>query len=70
MNDIIERDVDTKTVTGSVKSIRGSVVDVFFQGHLPQINQMLLAGKEQSIVLEVASYLNQTDARSIAFHST
>jgi F-type H+-transporting ATPase subunit beta len=70
MNDIIERDVDTKTVTGSVKSIRGSVVDVFFQGHLPQINQMLLAGKEQSIVLEVASYLNETDVRCIAFHST
>ncbi len=70
MNDIIERDVNTETVTGSVKSIRGSVVDVSFQGHTPQINQMLLAGKEQNIVLEVASYLNETEVRCIAFHTT
>jgi F-type H+-transporting ATPase subunit beta len=70
MNDIIEHNADTKTVTGSVKSIRGSVVDISFQGHAPQINQMLLAGKEQNIVLEVASYLNETEVRCIAFHTT
>ncbi len=63
-------DVEPITNTGSVKSVRGSVVDVCFQGLLPQINQMLLAGKEQNIVLEVASYLNETDVRCIAFHST
>ena len=70
MNDKTERDVDPKTVTGSVKSVRSSVVDVSFQGQLPQINQMLLAGREQNIVLEVADYLNETDVRCIAFHTT
>lgn len=65
-----EYDVEPITNTGSVKSVRGSVVDVCFQGSLPQINQMLLAGNEKRIVLEVASYLNETDVRCIAFHST
>ncbi|MCK4842217.1 MAG: F0F1 ATP synthase subunit beta [Methylococcales bacterium] len=65
-----EYDDDQVTVSGSVKSVRGSVVDVCFHDQLPQINQMLLAGKEQSIVLEVASYLNETDVRCIAFHTT
>jgi len=70
MNDMTELDVEPITNTGSVKSVRGSIVDVYFQSSLPQINQMLLAGKEQNIILEVASYLNETDVRCIAFHST
>lgn len=70
MNDTTEHDVDTKTVTGSVKSVRGSIVDVVFHGQLPQINQMLLTGQKQQIVLEVASYLNKTDVRCIAFNTT
>ncbi len=70
MNDITEYDVKTKTILGQVKSVRGSIVDVVFRGPLPQINQMLLAGQEQQIVLEVASYLNETDVRCIAFHTT
>ena len=70
MNDMTEHDFDPITDNGSVKSVRGSVVDVSFQGQLPQINQMLLAGTEQNIVLEVAGYLNETDVRCIAFHTT
>ena len=70
INNINEHDVDTITNTGSVKSVRGSVVDVCFQGPLPRINQMLMAGSEKQITLEVASYLNKTDVRCIAFNST
>ncbi|MCK5191957.1 MAG: F0F1 ATP synthase subunit beta [Methylococcales bacterium] len=70
MNNVTERDDDQKTDSGSVKSVRGSVVDVCFHGQLPQINQMLMAGREQNIVLEVVSYLNETDVRCIAFHTT
>lgn len=70
MNDITAQNVNTKVTTGHVKSVRGSIVDVVFQDQLPQINQMLLAGQEPQIVLEVASYLNETDVRCIAFHTT
>lgn len=70
MNDIAEHSVNTMAMTGRVKSIRGSIVDVVFHGQLPQINQMLLAGQQKSIILEVASYLNETDVRCIAFHTT
>jgi F-type H+/Na+-transporting ATPase subunit beta len=58
------------TCDGKIKSIRGSVVDVSFRGVLPQIDHILLTGKNQQIVLEVAAYLNATDVRCIAFHST
>lgn len=55
---------------GRVKSVKGSIVDVSFLTTLPGINQMLMAGNEQNIVLEVASHLSNTDARCVAFHST
>ncbi len=70
MKNISERNDEHMTVNGYVKSVRGSVVDVYFHGQLPQINQILMAGREQSIVLEVASYLDISDVRCIAFHST
>jgi len=56
--------------SGTVKSVKGSIVDVSFLTTLPRINQMLLAGSEQNIVLEVASHLTDTDTRCVAFHST
>lgn len=61
---------DHQFSNGEIKSIRGSVVDVCFQGTLPQIDHLLLTGEQRQIVLEVASYLNATDVRCIAFHST
>ncbi len=70
VTEMMEHDTQSSTVNGCVKSIRGSVVDVIFQGQLPQINQMLLTGDAQQIVLEVTSYLNETEVRCIAFHST
>ena len=35
--------------TGKVTSIRGSVIDVWFESPLPAINTLLLTGKEKKI---------------------
>jgi len=45
---------------GAVASVRGSVVDVRFDGHLPPIYSVLHAGTKNEIVIEV---LAQSDAR-------
>ena len=47
---------------GTVVSVRGSVVDVKFNGYLPPIYSVLRAGKENQIVIEV---LAQSDARHV-----
>jgi F-type H+/Na+-transporting ATPase subunit beta len=47
---------------GSVASVRGSVVDVRFDGRLPPIRTVLRAGAEGRIVIEV---LAQRDARHV-----
>ncbi len=47
---------------GVVGSVRGSVVDVRFDGHLPPIHSVLRAGNEGEIVIEV---LAQPDARHV-----
>jgi F-type H+-transporting ATPase subunit beta len=47
---------------GMIASVRGSVVDIRFDGALPPINSVLRAGADQQIVIEV---LSQTDARHV-----
>jgi len=47
---------------GTVVSVRGSVVDIRFEGHLPAIYTVLHAGDEKRIVIEV---LAQPDARHV-----
>ncbi len=47
---------------GTVVSVRGSVVDIRFDGHLPPIYSVLRAGAEKKIVIEV---LAQRDARHV-----
>src|ERR1035437_8790141 len=47
---------------GVVVSVRGSVVDIRFDGHLPPIHSVLRAGDEGRIVIEV---LAQRDARCV-----
>lgn len=50
------------TNLGTVVSVRGSVVDVRFEGRLPPIYSMLRAGPQRQIAIEV---LAQQDARSV-----
>src|ERR1700728_2398017 len=57
--------METKTTSpnlGAVASVRGSVVDVRFDGPLPTIYSVLRAGVENKIVIEV---LAQSDARHV-----
>ena len=50
---------------GAVVSVRGSVVDIRFDTHLPPINSVLRAGDKGQIVIEV---LAQRDARHVRQH--
>ena len=50
------------TNPGTVVSVRGSVVDIRFDEHLPPIYSVLRAGAEKKIVIEV---LAQRDARHV-----
>ncbi len=55
---------------GSVISVRGSVVDVFFPINLPSIGRELKTLTEPSIVLEVESQLDSETVRCVALQST
>jgi F-type H+/Na+-transporting ATPase subunit beta len=55
---------------GVIISIRGSVVDVRFEDHLPSINSLLRAGNERNIVIEVWAQLSANSVRGIALTPT
>jgi F-type H+/Na+-transporting ATPase subunit beta len=56
--------------SGLVASVRGSVVDVRFEGHLPPINSVLHAGKDARIVIEVWAQMDEHTVRGIALTPT
>jgi len=53
-----------------VIAVRGSVVDVRFSIGVPPLNQCLVAGSDDRFILEVATHLNRTTCRCIAFTDT
>lgn len=55
---------------GSIQSIRGSVIEIVFENELPSINNMLLAGKNQEIIMEVNAYVNDFTVKAIALTFT
>ena len=55
---------------GAVASVRGSVVDVRFDKHLPAIHSILRAGREGRIVIEVLAQLDARHVRGIALTPT
>jgi F-type H+-transporting ATPase subunit beta len=55
---------------GTVEAVRGSVVDVRFEGHIPAINHVLNAGGNGDVILEVVSHLDAHTVRGIALTST
>ena len=55
---------------GRVISVRGSVVDIGFENHLPSVHTLLRAGKENQILIEVLSQLNSHSIRGIALTPT
>ena len=66
----------TKPMKGRVAQVIGAVVDVEFDGHLPDIYNALETlnkdpfGKEYRLVLEVAQHLGESTVRTIAMDST
>ena len=51
---------------GRVVSVRGSVVDIRFDEHLPPIHSLLRTGEEGRIVIEVLAQLDARNVRGIA----
>jgi F-type H+-transporting ATPase subunit beta len=55
---------------GTVVSVRGSVVDIRFDEHLPPIYSLLRAGKDGQVAIEVLSQLDAHRVRGIALTPT
>jgi F-type H+-transporting ATPase subunit beta len=55
---------------GAVVSVRGSVVDIRFEEHLPPIYSVLRAGEEGQIVIEVLAQRDARHVRGIALTPT
>jgi F-type H+-transporting ATPase subunit beta len=55
---------------GVVVAVRGSVVDVQFDGHLPSIQTVLRAGEQKQIVIEVLAQTGVHRIRGIALTAT
>src|SRR5208282_2705190 len=68
--DLQMRNESPSSNQGAVVSVRGSVVDVRFERHLPPIFSVLRAGAEQQIVVEVMTQLDACHIRGIALTPT
>ena len=55
---------------GVVTAVRGSVVDVLFDAHLPAIETVLRAGADERIVIEVLTQRDERHVRGIALTTT
>ena len=58
------------TGTGKIISVRGSVVDIRFEEHLPPIYTLLNTGSNEQIPIEVLSHLDAKSVRGIALTPT
>jgi F-type H+-transporting ATPase subunit beta len=64
------KDDANSTNPGAVVSVRGSVVDVRFEGHLPPIYSVLRAGPKRQIIIEVLAQRDARHVRGIALTPT
>ncbi len=55
---------------GYVTSVRGSVVDISFEGRLPPIYTILRAGEKRHIIMEVLAQQDARHVRAIALTPT
>jgi F-type H+-transporting ATPase subunit beta len=61
----------SKQAKGRVAQVIGAVVDVEFDGHLPEIyNALETTNRGQRLVLEVATHLGESTVRTIAMDAT
>ena len=60
-----------KNAIGKISQVIGAVVDVEFDGNLPEIqNALEVDNNGQRLVLEVAQHLGESSVRTIAMDST
>ncbi|MGF1498049.1 MAG: F0F1 ATP synthase subunit beta [Elainellaceae cyanobacterium] len=55
---------------GTIRSVRGSVVDVQFTEQLPELHRQLRAGDDQQVIIEVLAHVDDHTVRGIALTST
>ncbi len=55
---------------GKIISVRGSVIDVYFENTLPSIYTVLYSGKNKEIAIEVLAQLDNNRIRGIALNPT
>ncbi|HKL48340.1 MAG TPA: F0F1 ATP synthase subunit beta [Desulfuromonadales bacterium] len=60
----------TRGKTGRVVSIRGSVVDARYEEEMPRINEIIVAGENEQIVIEIVLLLDHKNVRGIALTPT
>ncbi|NPV07386.1 MAG: F0F1 ATP synthase subunit beta [Anaerolineae bacterium] len=61
---------EARRALGRVVAVRGSVVDVRFDDHLPQMNSQIRAGANGDVRIEVAGHLDDRTVRGIALTPT
>jgi F-type H+/Na+-transporting ATPase subunit beta len=61
---------EASPASGVIAAVRGSVVDVHFEGRLPPIYSILTAGENDSIVIEILSQIDSRHVRGIALTPT
>src|SRR5664279_3200447 len=66
----VSKNIDNSLNNGKVISVRGSVVDVWFENNLPSIYTSLHSGKDNQIVIEVLTQLDAHRVRGIALTPT
>jgi F-type H+/Na+-transporting ATPase subunit beta len=61
----------TTNKVGRIRQVMGAVVDVQFEGHLPEIlNSLETRNQGQRLVLEVAQHLGESTVRTVAMDSS
>jgi len=65
-----QRDLAAGQNLGIIVSVRGSVVDVHFEEHIPPINTILRTGSDGGIIIEVLAHQDAHRIRGISLTST
>ena len=55
--------------SGTIVAIRGSVIDVHFDGQLPGINHMLRSGLRGEVIIEVADLTGPHSVKGLVFNA-
>jgi F-type H+/Na+-transporting ATPase subunit beta len=66
----VQPDNPTDDNRGTVLSVRGSVIDARFPGAVPSLHNLLRAGQQDEIAVEVMSHLDRHKVRGIALTPT